>query len=185
MARTLSQKIEELAHQCKGRKVMTVEEFRDLLGPSEQAIVPLIVSIPFILGLKLWWVGIIPSIIMISQGFRVALHKKLWLPKSWKRITFSGDHASSLLLPAVKFFRKLEKYVHPRGTIYQQHPLLLTSNGWVMMLGGFFLLFPWGRHWIAGLAVFLLSLGLLEEDILWMICAYVVVAVYFVTFFLR
>jgi hypothetical protein len=138
-----------------------------------------------VLCLKISWAGIILGLLIMFQGLRIALHKKIWLPKSLKRKILSGDRLARHFSKTVKFFKKLEKYIHPRGTIYQQHPLLVTFNGWVMMLGGLFLILPYGLHFIAGLGVFLLSLGLLEEDILWMITAYAVILIHAVIFFLR
>ena len=54
----------------------------------------------------------------------------------------------------------------------------MTFNGWLMAMGGIFLLFPIGTNIVPGVGLFLLSIGLLEEDILWMVCAYGVFAVH-------
>ncbi len=178
MARTLSQKFEELAHQCKGRRHMTIQEIFDLMDPPEESLIAWILYLPFILCFEIPGFWIVASLLIIWQGIRTALHKKFWIPKKLKKRQISGDLAAHYLSYVVKFLKKLEKIAHPRGTIYQHHPLLLTFNGCMMALGGCFLLFPIGITLVPGLGVFLLSLGMLEEDILWMVCAYGIFAIH-------
>lgn len=178
MARTLSQKIEELAHQCKGRRHMTIQEIFDLMGPAEESLIAWILYLPFIVCFQVPGFWVVVSLMIIYLGIRMALHKKFWLPKFLKHKKVSGDHFAHYISFTVRFLKKLETIAHPRGTVYQHHPLLLTFNGWLMAMGGFFLLFPVGTDLIPSLGLFLLSIGLLEEDILWMVCAYGVFAVH-------
>ncbi len=178
MARTLSQKIEELAHQCKGRRQMTIQEIFDLMGPSEELLIVSILYLPFIACFQVPGFWVIVSLMIIWLGIRMALHKKFWLPKSLKQKKVPGDHFAHYISFTVGFLKKLETIAHPRGTVYQHHPLLLTFNGWLMAMGGIFLLFPIGTNIVPGVGLFLLSIGLLEEDILWMVCAYGVFTVH-------
>jgi len=178
MARTLSQKIEELAHQCHGRRQMTIQEIFDLMGPSEESLIAWILYLPFILCYEVPGFWIVVCLMIIGLGIRMALHKKFWLPKSLQRKKISGDHFAHYISFTLRFLKKLEKIAHPRGTIYQHHPMLLTFNGCVTAMGGIFLLLPVGTDIIPSLGLFLLSIGILEEDILWMACAYGILTIH-------
>ena len=178
MARTLSQKIDELAHQCKGRRQMTLQEIFDLMDPAEESLIAWILYLPFVFCFMVPGFWIVVSLMVIWQGVRTAQHKKFWIPKKLKRKQVSGDHFAHYISFTIKPLRTLEKIAHPRGTVYQHHPLLLTFNGCMMALGGCFLLFRAGTDLVPGLGIFLLSLGMLEEDILWMFCAYGVFAIH-------
>jgi hypothetical protein len=178
MARTLSQKIDMLEHQCKGRRQMTLQEFFDLLDPAEELLVAWILYLPFIICFEIPGFWIIVSLLIIWQGVRTALHKKFWLPKKLKKKPLSGDSISHYLSYVVRFLKKIEKIAHPRGTIYQHHPLLLIFNGCMLVLGGCFLLFPIGTNVVPGLGLFFLALGMVEEDILWMVSAYAIFTIH-------
>lgn len=172
MARTLSQKIADIAHQCEGRRELTLKELVAIIGPTGQSLVTLVYSFPLVLGMNIPVLSYLLGALIIIQGFRVSFQKHIWLPKKLKVKKIDGDRLAKPLYKSVKLFRKIEKYVHPRGTIYQNNPLLPAFNGWVLILAGL-LLFLKGNPFLAGLGVFLISMGILEEDILWMSLAYV------------
>lgn len=178
MARTLSQKVVELAHQCRGRRQMTIQEIFHLMDRSEESLIVWLLYLPFILCYQVPGFWVLVSLLIIWMGIRSALHKKFWLPKFLRHKKVSGDHFAHYISYTVRFLQKLEKIAHPRGTIYQHHPLLITFNGWLMAMGGIFLLFPIGTEIIPSIGLFLLSIGILEEDILWMSCSYGVFAVH-------
>lgn len=157
---------------------MTIQEIFDLMGPPEVSLIAWILYLPFILFFQVPGFSIIVSLLIIWQGVRTAQQKKFWLPKKLKKKHVSGDHFAHYISFTIRFLKKLEKIAHPRGTVYQQHPLLLSFNGCMMALGGCFLLFPVGTDLVPGLGVLLLSVGMLEEDILWMVCAYGVFAIH-------
>ena len=172
MARKLSQKIDDLAHACHGRRKMTIQEIFDLMDTAVQTFIAWILYLPLILCFQIPGFWIVVSLLVIWQGILTAQHKSIWIPKRLKKKHVKGDDFARLISYTIPLLKKLEKIAHPRGTIYQHHPMLLTVNGCMMALGGCFLLFPIGTSIVPGLGALLLSLGMIEEDILWMSCAY-------------
>ncbi len=172
MARKLSQKIDDLAHNCSGRQKMTIQEIFDLMDMAVKTFIAWIVYLPLILCFQIPVFWIVVSLLIIWQGIRTAQHKRIWLPKKLIKMHVKGDDFARLISYAIPFLKNLEKIAHPRGTIYQHHPMLLSFNGCMMALGGCFLLFPIGTSIVPGLGLLLLALGIIEEDILWMSCAY-------------
>ncbi|MGH2639380.1 MAG: exopolysaccharide biosynthesis protein, partial [Rhabdochlamydiaceae bacterium] len=122
MPKALSNKVEDIIHFCRGRKEMTIAEFLDQLGTSGPVILTMIFSIPFLF--LAWIPGLMMAfgVIIFISGIRVALNKPIWVHKILRRRKISGDKMAHRLVKWVKFFKKLEKTIHPRGTIYQQSP---------------------------------------------------------------
>ena len=172
MARKLSQKIDDLAHNCRGRQKMTIQEIFDLMDMAVKTFIAWIVYLPLILFYQIPGFWIIVSLLIIWQGIRTIQHKRIWIPKKLVKMHVKGDDVARLISYTIPLLKKLEKIAHPRGTIYQHHPMLLSFNGCMMALGGCFLLFPVGTSLVPALGVLLLAIGMIEEDILWMSCAY-------------
>ena len=172
MARKLSQKIDDLAHNCHGRKKMTIQEIFDLMDMAVKTYIAWILYLPFVLCFQIPGFWIIVSLLIIWLGIRTAQHKRIWLPKKLMKRHVKGDDFARLISYTIPVAKKLEKIAHPRGTIYQHHPMLLSFNGCMMALGGCFLLFPIGTSIVPGLGILFLALGMIEEYILWMSCAY-------------
>lgn len=186
MARSLSQKVEDTIHFCRGRKEMTVAEFLGQLGTGGPAILALIFSIPFLCLAWIPGLNMVFAAIIFIAGIRVALNKPIWLPGPLRRRKISGDKMAHRLVKWVKFFKKFEKTIHPRGTIYQQSPFVQTFNGFVLSLCGFFLFLPLSpmSNFLPALAVFLLAIAILEEDLWVMIVAYAMLIIKILFLFL-
>jgi hypothetical protein len=176
MPKALSNKIEEIIHFCRGRKELTVAEFLDQLGTKGPAILTLVFSIPFLFFASIPGLMMAFGVIIFLSGMRVAFGKPIWVHSHLRRKKISADKMAHRLVKWVKFLKKIEKTVHPRGTVFQQSPFLQTFNGFILSLCGFFLILhlPPLTLFLPALGVFLLSIGVLEEDLWVMIAAYAV-----------
>ncbi len=186
MPRTLSQKVEDTIHFCRGRREMTLGDFLDGAGPTASGFLTFLFSIPFVLCA---WIPIANSVfgfIILVSGLRIALNKPIWVPKFLRRKHISGDKMAHRLVKMVRCLRRFEKIVHPRGTIYQQSPFLQSFNGFILSLCGFFLFLPLHpmTNFLPGVAVLLLSIGILEEDLWVMIAAYAILIIRIIFLFL-
>lgn len=179
MPRALSHKLEEIIHFCRGRREMTVADFLDHLGTSGPAVLTMIFSIPFLFFAWIPVVMMVFGLIIFISGIRVALNKPIWVPRMLRRRKISGDKMAHRLVKWVKFLKRIERTIHPRGTIYQQSPFLQTFNGFILSLCGLFLFLPLSplSNFLPALGVFLLSIGVLEEDLWVMIAAYTVLLI--------
>ena len=186
MSQALSHKLDAFCHFCKGRKEMTFGELLSHLSTGGPAVCCLLFSIPF---LFFAWVPIVMralGLLILLAGVRIALHKPLWIPKKFSHHRVSGDKVAHKLVFWIKLVQKIEKTIHPRGTAYQHNPFLQTFNGFIVSLAGLFLLLPFSpvAGFLPALTVFLLSLGILEEDLWMMIISYLVVMIKMVILFL-
>ncbi|MBS0616441.1 MAG: exopolysaccharide biosynthesis protein [Verrucomicrobia bacterium] len=169
-----SQKIEWVAHECEGRRSMTVGELAASLSARGQAFIALLLSLPFVSLLSLPGLSIILGGCIAFIGFRIFCKKPFWLPAKVTAKTFSGDKAAHYLRKLVPFFSWIERFIRPRGTVFQQHPGLQNINGGFLAIAGLCLvisLHP-ASYFLPGLSIALLSLGMLEEDILFVWLGY-------------
>lgn len=163
----LSERVEELAHVCKGRKELSLKEVVGLIGPKAQALVSLVLSLPFVVLLPAPGLSILFGVIILINGISIARGKMLWIPQKLAGKIVSGDALAKNLLKTIPFLKWVEKFVRPRGTVYQQGHLIQLVNGSFLALGGFFLFLPLppGTNFLPGLAIFFVSLGILESDL--------------------
>lgn len=168
MAISLSHRIDDLAHACEGRQNLTLKEVLDLIGPKAQALITLSFSLPFVVLLPAPGLSILFGAIIFINGLRIARKKPIWIPKKLHEKKLSGDLFAKNLRKTLPFLKWLEKFIRPRGVIYQQNSFIQVINGSFLALGGFllFLPLPPGTNFLPGLATFFLSLGVLEEDFL-------------------
>lgn len=186
MPTCLSQRIEELAHVFEGRRELTLKEIMGVVGPKSQAFVTLVLAIPFVILIPLPGLSILFGAVIFINGFRIARKKPLWIPNKLRERKISGSRFAKNLLRVLPFVRWVEKFVKPRGTIYQHSSILQVVNGCFLAVGGFFLLLPLppGTNFLPGLATLFLSLGILEEDVLMLWIGYLLMLVTFVIYIL-
>lgn len=107
----------------------------------------------------------------------VAGSKRIWLPRRWRGLELAGPRRRRFLSGLMKLIRRLEKLSKPRLRFLFNHRLSNAVFGLLVMGGALaaFLAPPFtGLDTLPSLAVVLLSLGVLLEDILVVLVALVV-----------
>ncbi|MEK6705215.1 MAG: exopolysaccharide biosynthesis protein [Bdellovibrionota bacterium] len=164
--RRLSFEFERLRHLCQ-QKDIRLHELLDSLTSRSHALLTLIFALPFLLPLPLPGLSIFFGLIIALAGGAIAAGKKPWLPKIFLQKKVSGHLLGKVIDQGEKASKLLEKIVRPRGTFLLRHPWFRKFNGLVMAICGIFLSLPLppGTNFPPALAVVLLSVGSLEEDI--------------------
>jgi hypothetical protein len=102
---------------------------------------------------------------------------EIWLPERWRKKELAGKTQQKFLSGLLKFIRWLERFSKPRGRWLFEHRLTSIVFGLLVIGGtaGAFFAPPFsGLDTLPGLAVVLLSLGVLLEDIVLVIVAVVI-----------
>jgi hypothetical protein len=102
---------------------------------------------------------------------------EIWLPERWRKKELAGKTQQKFLSGLLKFIRWLERFSKPRGRWLFDHRLTSIVFGLLVIGGtaGAFFAPPFsGLDTLPGLAVVVLSLGVLLEDIVLVIAALVV-----------
>ncbi len=173
--RRLSEECGRLAETCN-RATITLGELAKHIESRDQALLALVLSVPFLFFIPLPGLSSICGFIVCIVGIRIAIGKSLWLPRFLARRPFSGHLLAKVLLKCKSVAKKLERIVRPRGEFLAKHPGMLRLNGILLAITGFYLLLPLppGTNFPPGLTSILLCLGILEEDGLMIVLGYVV-----------
>ncbi len=107
----------------------------------------------------------------------IAGRDEIWLPQKWRAKQLAGDKQHRFLAGLLKMIRRLERYSRPRLRFLFHHRLSSIVFG-VLVIGGTVTAFvapPFtGLDTLPSIAVVLLSLAVLLEDILLAIIALVI-----------
>jgi hypothetical protein len=107
----------------------------------------------------------------------VAGRDEIWIPQRWRRLDLGGGNKQRFVTALLKLIRFLERFSRPRLAFLFDHRLSNVVFGVLVILftAGAFLAPPFsGLDTLPGLAVVLLSLGVLLEDIAVVVLALVV-----------
>lgn len=161
----LSEEFRRLAFSCS-EKDMSLKELAVQTESRAQALLTLILSVPFLFFIPLPGLSIIFGAFIMINGLRITAKKKLWFPSLLLRKRISSYALKKAFLIAERWAIRIERFVRPRGEIFHRHPFFERINGIMLMCCGFFLALPLppGTNFLPGLTTFLLSLGILEED---------------------
>lgn len=170
----LSEEFQRLAHSCK-EKDLTLKELVGLLHARAQALITLILSLPFVLFVALPGLSVIFGVFIFFNGIRIATNRSLWFPHFLLKRKMSGATLAKGFLTGAKVTKKIEKFIKPRGQFLIKHPKLQMLHGIILAICGFLLALPLppGTNFLPGLTSALMSIGLLEEDGLFVILSYI------------
>jgi hypothetical protein len=171
----LSGQFHKLAHFCAA-KHLTLKELVEKIGVRGRALIIFILSLPFVLFIALPGLSIIFGAFILFNGMHVATNKEIWFPRFLIKRKMNGDTLAKSFRVAEKIAKRLEKVIKPRGKFLAKHPHLQIVHGVIFIFCGFFLALPLppGTNFLPGLTSAILSLGILEEDGVFVVLSYLI-----------
>lgn len=182
----LSEEFIRLGKECKGRS-MSLKELMACAGPRSDAVITALCSFPFLFFIPLPGLSILFGLIVASAGVAIAMNRPIWLPKWMLNKKISASLTSKIFLKSAWVLAKIEKLARPRVEFFHRHPYFQRINGCLIALCGLILMLPLppGTNFPPGLTSILISVGILEEDGVFIILGYVAfVATLFLLFVL-
>ncbi len=169
-----SEQFRNLSVALQGQMI-SVDELMQRIGPRAHVILSAFLSLPFIFFLPIPGLSILFGLVIALSGFFVMLKKPLWLPRWIAMRQIKAQTLSNILRRAEKFLKCIEKFAKPRGEWLASHPWVMRFNGCLIFLCGLLLMLPLppGTNFTPAFTVFLLSLGILEEDLFFVAFGYV------------
>jgi len=164
----LVEKLEALAADLPPEGV-TLAEIRDLVGRDGLLFLVLLLSIVFLVPISIPGVSIVFGGGVLLIGLSRLRGRPLWLPKRLADRVLASDGIRKSLEGGIRWLRRLERVSRPRRMVW----LVLAGktealNDAALMLGGVLLMAPFGlvpfTNTLPGLALVLLSVGLLQRD---------------------
>ncbi|MBI2605894.1 MAG: exopolysaccharide biosynthesis protein [Deltaproteobacteria bacterium] len=174
----LSSELANLTNLCQQKKI-TLGSLIDSMTARSHALITLIFALPFLLPVPLPGLSVVFGLVIIMAGGAMAIGKKPWLPDRLLRKEVSSQLLGKIFGHGARISRTLEWIIKPRGSFVVRHPGVRQINGLIMAVCGLLLALPLppGTNFPPAGAILLLSLGSLEEDILFMLFGYAAFAI--------
>lgn len=184
--RTLEDEILLLREEAKAESLSIRQILRILSGKGRPVMV-LLLCLPFCQPIQIPGFSTPFGLAIAFIGLRMAFGKKIWLPKSLLAKEIPGETVQKIADKAIAVVRKIKKWVHPRLVWFCHSPLMGMSNGLLIFVLGIFLALPLPiplSNLAAAWAIFLIALGVLEDDGLFVVLGYLMSALTFLAFLL-
>lgn len=146
------------------------------LGVLSEELILFFVGAAFSFPLSIPGFSIPFGIFLFFLGFWLMRGKELWLPKWLREKKISYALLEKIVKKGIWLFSKLEGIVHPRLTFLITHPFFRMVNGFLIMVLALFLTLPIPlplTNILAAFPILLLSIGMLEEDGLFILLGYI------------
>lgn len=158
---------------------LSLQEILNALSGRGTDVLLLFLSLPFCQPLQIPGMSTPFGIIIALIGLRSAVRRGVFLPKSLLNKKISSKVIDSIVTKSLWIVRKIKPFVHPRLRWICQNPVMRVPNGLIIFLAGLFLALPLPipfSNMPAAWVVFLVALGLLEDDGLFVSIGYVIAA---------
>ncbi len=134
-------------------------------------------SLPFCFPITIPGTSAPFGLALAFMGLRIALGKKMWWPKAWLKKEISSEHVKKIVEWAEWGHSKIKKFVHPRLTFLSQDSRWHHLHGVVIFVMALLLALPIPlpfTNMICALPILFLGIGMLEDDGLFILLAYII-----------
>lgn len=176
---SLSETLARVRTALTGERV-TLEELLVLIGEQGLLLFVMFLMVPFLLPVSIPGVSTVFSFVVIFVGAGIVSNRLPWLPR---RLLAHAVPVASLMPAldrAVGLMQRIDRVIRPRLLVLTHGPTFNRLNGFMLILGGVLLLFPLGlvpfSNTLPGVAVLLLSAGLLQRDGIFVLLGYLMLA---------
>jgi hypothetical protein len=163
---TLEKKVRLLRLRASHR-ILSIRDILEVLSGSGKAVLLIVLSLPFCQPLQIPGFSTPFGIAIAFCGVRMAFGKRIWLPK---RILEKRIHRHTLKKITGKILRILKKikpWIHSRLSGLCDYPGHQLINGLIIAVSGTLLALPLPiplSNLAAAWSIFLIALGIIEED---------------------
>lgn len=170
---SLEQALLELKNQLNGKI-----KFGDIVSLMKWRGFPIFLilfSLPFCLPVQIPGASTPFGVALAFMGLRVAFGKKMWWPKSWLERKVPHEKLNKIINVALKYNAKIHRFIYPRLTFLTENPLIHRFHGVLAFMLACLLALPIPlpfTNLMAAFPLLFLGLGLLEDDGLLVIIAY-------------
>ncbi len=156
-------------------KTLTLQEISQVLSQKTRPIFILFLSLPFCIFLPFPGFSIPFGLAIMFFSLRILLRKKTYLPKKFLRKKISSKILKKIAKKGIWLLKKSKHFLHPRFSWFFK-PLGYQISAAFLLLMGFFLALPFPipfTNVLPAWSIFLISLGLIEEDGLFVFLGFV------------
>ena len=174
MPRRLSEDLESILPQAQGHAV-SFREILDVIHGRGISAVMVLLALPFVVPVPLPGFSTPIGLLFALFGLRIAFEKHPWWPEWFLKRTLPSATLERLIQRSIRLIRWAEKLLKPRMHFLQRWPIFRMVNGLVIFSCGVALSLPIPipfTNTIPALAILFLSMGIMEEDGLFILLGY-------------
>ncbi len=156
---------------------ISVGEILHILSGKGQSLILLFLSLPFCQPFQIPGLSTPFGLAIAFIGLRMAFGKRVWLPKRILAKTITPHTLQKITGKTLWLVKKMKRWVHPRLTWLCHYPVLHIINGLLISLLGIFLALPLPipfSNLTSAWSIFLIGLGVLEDDGVFILIGYFV-----------
>ncbi len=163
----LSETLRELIRGIHGPTI-TLRALMERIGEQGLLLVCAVASLPFLIPVSIPGVSTVFGAAIILISVAISLNRLPWLP----RRILDRELDTQKLLPALEkganVVSRLDRFLKPRMEVFTSGSTVNRLNGLAITLAGVLLMFPLGlipfSNTLPGIAILLLSAGMLQRD---------------------
>jgi hypothetical protein len=156
-------------------QALSIKKITDILSDKGQATLLLFFSLPCCIPISIPGFSTPFGIAIAFIGWRIALSRPLWLPKTLMKKEIPYRTLEKIVLTAIKITKKLNFLISTRWVWLIKNPYLRFFRGLTISLLGLLLALPLPiplTNLLCAFPIFLFSLAILADDGLLIILAY-------------
>ena len=154
---------------------LSIKEILEVLSGKGRSLILIFLSLPFCQPIQIPGLSTPFGIVIAFLGLRIAFGKHIWLPKRILLKTISSTTIQKTAQKSLQIMKKIRRFIRPRLNWLCTHRTMQILNGLLIFLLGIFLALPLPiplTNLAAGWSIFLVSLGLLEDDGIFVLIGY-------------
>lgn len=144
-----------------------IGEILTILSEKGRLLILIFLTLPFCQPLQIPGLSTPFGLIIALIGFRLAYGNGIWLPKNVMLKTIASSTIQKISEKSLHLLTKMTPLIHPRFRWLSEHRIMHIFNGLLIVFLGIFLALPLPipfTNMLAGWAIFLIAMGLLEDD---------------------
>lgn len=173
---SLGETLRQLIDGIKGQSV-TLRELMDAVGEQGLLLVCAVASLPFLIPVSIPGVSTVFGAAIILISLAIMANRLPWLPKKILDRKLDTQKLVPALEKGVDIVSRLDRFLKPRLSALTTGRLVNRMNGLAIAVAGVLLMFPLGlvpfSNTLPGIAILLLSTGMIQRDGLIVLGGYV------------
>jgi hypothetical protein len=172
--RTIEEDLAILLENSQRSPSLSIKEILEIFSGKGSSLILIFLSLPFCQPIQIPGLSIPFGIVIAFIGLRIAFGKRIWLPKKLLFKTVPSKTIEKTVQTSVKVMKKIRRFIRPRLSWLCKYRTMHILNGLLIFLLGIFLALPIPlTNLLVGWSIFLVSLGFLEDDGVFVLIGYV------------
>lgn len=163
--------------QREAKHDLSIAEILHILSGKGRLLILLFLSLPFCQPIQIPGLSMPFGFAIALIGLRAAFGKGVWLPQKLLLKKVPSHTIEKVTDKALTLTRKIKPWIHPRLDWLCHFPFMEKANGLIIFILGFFLAMPLPiplSNLTAAWSIFLIALGILEDDGVFVLIGYAV-----------